>query len=643
VKTTVFYSYKGGLGRSLALAWCARALARESRPTVAIDFDLEAPGLAYKLGFSIDDDLGPGLVDLLLRYQSGQSPPDDLTTWLKKVDGGDHLWLLPAGPGVSGRYWRDLAAINWERMFFGGAPDGVRFFHWLRQAIDKALRPDYLLVDARTGVTEMSGAALTLMADQIIALVGTSLEGIHGTRQVLRGVVESSRGNQRTQPRIALVLSRMPAQLLPDDLQRLRRATRDEICEEADPLSATVHCELPFIVRSEPCLQTNERDALLDDDLRVHIDYREILSWITGVAIHQYEPDTYLAGESIVETLSQSVDLHRRLAAQRPDLYEADLAACLSSFSRALAELGRRDEALAAESEAVQHYRTLAQSRPGAFLRNLATHLENVGVHLANLGRHEDAVRADEEAMQIYAIGFRDQGKDPVEDNSARRIHKRWVDSAPLGAADSDQTWQSFVERYRPFVRGILGGVLGNGAKATAAEEEFWGYLWLSGALQHADRGRGFRASLSGIVRNFARSFARSRGMTIADELALDSIPAGDEAVNEMKLWADNVIENSLAQLRAESAVTAMAIASFYGLAGGLRPGKPMSAGEVAAASGKTTQGIYMLLFRGRKRLRGLIEDELREGCQDQSAYTEELQALLGTAASRLSGLLDDG
>lgn len=40
-----FYSYKGGTGRTMALANVACLLAREGRRVLVIDWDLEAPGL----------------------------------------------------------------------------------------------------------------------------------------------------------------------------------------------------------------------------------------------------------------------------------------------------------------------------------------------------------------------------------------------------------------------------------------------------------------------------------------------------------------------------------------------------------------------------------------------------------------------
>jgi MinD-like ATPase involved in chromosome partitioning or flagellar assembly len=40
-----FYSYKGGVGRSMALANVADILCRQGARVLMVDFDLEAPGL----------------------------------------------------------------------------------------------------------------------------------------------------------------------------------------------------------------------------------------------------------------------------------------------------------------------------------------------------------------------------------------------------------------------------------------------------------------------------------------------------------------------------------------------------------------------------------------------------------------------
>src|SRR5512134_20337 len=52
-----FYSYKGGVGRSMALANVAALLAKWGRRVLVVDWDLEAPGLErYFLGAHSDLD-----------------------------------------------------------------------------------------------------------------------------------------------------------------------------------------------------------------------------------------------------------------------------------------------------------------------------------------------------------------------------------------------------------------------------------------------------------------------------------------------------------------------------------------------------------------------------------------------------------
>jgi len=48
MRTLVFYSVKGGLGRTLALCNLARALASTGRRVLMLDFDFTAPGLHRK-------------------------------------------------------------------------------------------------------------------------------------------------------------------------------------------------------------------------------------------------------------------------------------------------------------------------------------------------------------------------------------------------------------------------------------------------------------------------------------------------------------------------------------------------------------------------------------------------------------------
>src|SRR5580658_5977806 len=101
METVAFYSYKGGVGRSLLLANAARFLATLGKSVVALDFDLEAPGLHYKLigtqSTKSSAFLGGAVPYLIATAEGAISPPlleEHLITVPVPVDAGGWLGLM---------------------------------------------------------------------------------------------------------------------------------------------------------------------------------------------------------------------------------------------------------------------------------------------------------------------------------------------------------------------------------------------------------------------------------------------------------------------------------------------------------------------------------------------------------------------
>ncbi len=71
-RIVTFYSYKGGTGRSMALANVGWILAATGRRVLLIDWDLEAPGLHRYLHPFIEKDKElsstPGLIDFFVEF-----------------------------------------------------------------------------------------------------------------------------------------------------------------------------------------------------------------------------------------------------------------------------------------------------------------------------------------------------------------------------------------------------------------------------------------------------------------------------------------------------------------------------------------------------------------------------------------------
>ena len=70
-----FYAYKGGSGRTMALANVAWILAANGKRVLAVDWDLEAPGLPRFFRPFLDTEAMndvPGVHNLILRFASAR-------------------------------------------------------------------------------------------------------------------------------------------------------------------------------------------------------------------------------------------------------------------------------------------------------------------------------------------------------------------------------------------------------------------------------------------------------------------------------------------------------------------------------------------------------------------------------------------
>lgn len=107
-----FYSYKGGVGRTFALANAAVALAGWGYRVLCIDWDLEAPGLHNYLKV---EETKSGLVELITSVRDGQQPAwrDHITP---ASPGTVSLDLLAAGRNDS-EYVDRLQKIDWEDLY----------------------------------------------------------------------------------------------------------------------------------------------------------------------------------------------------------------------------------------------------------------------------------------------------------------------------------------------------------------------------------------------------------------------------------------------------------------------------------------------------------------------------------------------
>ncbi len=211
METVSFYSYKGGVGRSLLITNTARFLSLSGRRVVVLDLDLEAPGLLYKLGDAEAREVATrgerlGIVDYLADLFETGAPPASLDPYLVTVPTPPELdgfiRLLPAGSAPHPRYWERLEALAELRRAREPDLDLAMVLMELAGRIEAELAADYLLIDTHSGVTEFGGLATTALADRVVCLTLASDECLDGTRAVL----DALRGAERPPGRGAVTV-----------------------------------------------------------------------------------------------------------------------------------------------------------------------------------------------------------------------------------------------------------------------------------------------------------------------------------------------------------------------------------------------------------------------------------------------------
>src|SRR3982751_5648124 len=229
MKVITFYSYKGGVGRTMALVNTAHVFARNGWRVLMVDFDLEAPGMTH---FFADAVQASGsrfdAVDFLLQAKSSMEagieedsvslenyvttirlPPD----WTERPRCGipyltGRLDLLPAtlNPIIHEDekdparrdYLRRMDQLSLSRIF-GSRTSGRQFGLCVRNQFAQArfsavgdpvftLREevkaayDVVFIDSRTGLNEVAGLSIGPLSDALVICCGLNRQNVDGTR-----------------------------------------------------------------------------------------------------------------------------------------------------------------------------------------------------------------------------------------------------------------------------------------------------------------------------------------------------------------------------------------------------------------------------------------------------------------------------
>ena len=207
--TVTFYSFKGGVGRSMALVNVAAELALTGSRVLIVDFDLEAPGLdTFNLAGPRKEALG--IVDFVERFRTTGIAPD-VGDFVHPASVGDQqrdqLWIMPAGKQDSD-YPSRLASIDWQKLYSDS--DGYLLFEDLKAQWQKTVRPDYVLIDSRTGHTDVGGICTRQLPDAVVALFFPNEQNRNGLEKVVKQIRQEAKSPRSKDITLHFVMSNVP-------------------------------------------------------------------------------------------------------------------------------------------------------------------------------------------------------------------------------------------------------------------------------------------------------------------------------------------------------------------------------------------------------------------------------------------------
>lgn len=167
----VFFSIKGGVGRSTAMAASAWSLAQMGKRVLVLDLDLESPGLSSGLlpaekrpAYGITDWLVEDLVD------NGAAVFDDMTATSELAHDGE-IYVIPAHGSDPGNYIAKLGRVWMPKVNDQGKQESwsQRLSRLLAQ-LEQRWQPDIILIDSRSGIDEVASSCVTDLGAGLVLL-----------------------------------------------------------------------------------------------------------------------------------------------------------------------------------------------------------------------------------------------------------------------------------------------------------------------------------------------------------------------------------------------------------------------------------------------------------------------------------------
>jgi MinD-like ATPase involved in chromosome partitioning or flagellar assembly len=243
-----FYSYKGGVGRSSTLANVAVLLARWGHRVLAIDWDLEAPGLHYYFKDAMPQAPAGGVVDLAHDFLT-KAQPRSYELQLGVEEGT--LALLAAGR-LDADYPARVQSIDWADLYDRGF---ATYLEDRRAEWTEAY--DFVLIDSRTGISDTAGICTAHLPDRLVVVFTANDQNLQDVVDIAERADRARDGMPFDRPKhmVLPVLSRLDSRVEYERAEAWQRRCAEVVAPLfSDWLAATVpgevmmrHLTMPYV------------------------------------------------------------------------------------------------------------------------------------------------------------------------------------------------------------------------------------------------------------------------------------------------------------------------------------------------------------------------------------------------------------
>lgn len=351
-----FYSFKGGVGRTLALANVATLLAKDADEPCRVlvwDFDLAAPGLQQVVGCSWEGDK-LGFVDYVLKYVQTATLPDIREHIHRTSVSG--LDVLPAGY-LDRSYAKKLDQIRWREIYRRAR--GFDFIEATKKQLATINPPyDYVLIDSLTGYSDVGGICVRQLPDAVVLVFRLNRQNLSGISRVYKSIKNAADDGRKVTQVIPVISPAWPF-AAPDANAWVKRARR--LFKDMKLLEVSFEGGLTF---GEKVISREKRPYAMTS--KVVGDYRRLASQIRRLNPQDARTILRSVEDLMIDRPEQALDSCINLVVRRPqkqEYWEKLVSAMfrLSAMEKPTAEKGKH--VISKGCEADNPFAFLAQAK----------------------------------------------------------------------------------------------------------------------------------------------------------------------------------------------------------------------------------------------------------------------------------------